>query len=34
VKILKDETMNNQQETKITSHVINSIFRDYTWKIT
>jgi len=30
VKILKDETMNNQQETKITSHVMSRILRDYT----
>jgi len=29
-----DETMNNQQETKITSHVMSRILRDYTWKIT
>jgi hypothetical protein len=29
VKILKDETMNNQQEIKITSHVMSKILRDY-----
>ncbi|RCI07523.1 hypothetical protein L249_8326 [Ophiocordyceps polyrhachis-furcata BCC 54312] len=30
VIILRDETMNNQQETKIISHVMSRILRDYT----
>ena len=33
VKTLKDVPMDNQQETKIISHIMSRIFRDYAWYI-